>query len=126
MKAEWIELWIQQRFYFIEDKTSALVKAKLINQEIRQIGGIMRALKFGWIQDRIDKVKAAMPEKVLGVNCYPNDAEKLPVGMTIAPTLEVESSTKERFADRDIEPLRVVRWSESLEFQFSTGFMLNT
>ena len=74
--------------YFIEDKTSALVKEATDNQKFRQIGGIMEALKFGWIQDRIDKeVKAAMPEKVLEVNCYPNDAKKLPVGMTIAPTL---------------------------------------
>ena len=77
----------------------------------------MEALKSGWIQDRIDsEVKAAMPEKVLGVNFYPNDAEKLPEGINIAPTLS-RIEHKERFADRDIEPLRVVRWSESLEFQ---------
>ena len=104
--------------YFIEDKTSTLVKeAKLICKEIRQIGGIVEALKSGWIQDRIDsEVKEAMPEKVLGVNFYPNDAEKLPEGITIAPTLS-RIEHMERFADRDIEPLRVIRWSESLEFQ---------
>jgi methylmalonyl-CoA mutase len=104
--------------YFIENKTAAFVKeARLIWKEITQLGGILEALRSGWIQDRIDsEVKTAMPEKVLGVNFYPNDAEKLHEGITVAPPVS-RAEHKERFMDRDIEPLRVVRWSEPLEFQ---------
>ncbi|MDC1022662.1 hypothetical protein OAQ85_04415, partial [Schleiferiaceae bacterium] len=71
----------------------------------------------GWIQDRIDKeVREAMPEKILGVNVYPMDGEKLPEEMSVAQPLS-RVKHKERFMDRDIEPLRVIRWSEQLEFE---------
>ena len=104
--------------YFIENKTSDFVKsATLVLKEIRQMGGIIEALKSGWIQDRIDKeVREAMPEKILGVNVYPMDGEKLPEEMSVAQPLS-RVKHKERFMDRDIEPLRVIRWSEQLEFE---------
>ena len=102
--------------YFIENKTAELVaQATDILKEVRALGGLVEALKKGWVQDRIDsEVSTAMPNEVLGVNLYPLDGEELPEGMK-ASKRATRAAHQERHKDKEIEPLRAVRWAAELE-----------
>jgi len=102
--------------YFIENKTAELVaEATDILKEVRALGGLVEALKKGWVQDRIEaEVSAAMPEEVLGVNLYPLDGEALPEGMQ-ASKRGTRVAHQEKHKDKEIEPLRAVRWAAELE-----------
>ena len=87
--------------YFIENKTAELVaQATDILNEVRALGGLVEALKKGWVQDRIDsEVSTAMPNEVLGVNLYPLDGEELPEGMKASRELQeplTKSATRTR------------------------------
>lgn len=102
--------------YFIENKTAELVtEAKEILSEIRTMGGILEALRAGWIQDRVDaEVARAQPEKILGVNLFPADASESTDAFKIKPrTSRVEHQAANK--GKEIEPLRAVRWASELE-----------
>ncbi|MBA4738135.1 MAG: hypothetical protein H2059_03120, partial [Cryomorphaceae bacterium] len=102
--------------YFIENKTAEFVaEATAILNEVRALGGLVEALKKGWVQDRIDsEVNAAIPNEVLGVNLYPLDGEELPEGMKASKRVN-RAAHQERHKDKEIEPLRTVRWAAELE-----------
>jgi len=102
--------------YFIENKTAELVaEATDILKEVRALGGLVEALKKGWVQDCIEnEVNVAMPNEVLGVNLYPLDGEALPEGMQ-ASKRGTRVAHQEKHKDKEIEPLRAVRWAAELE-----------
>jgi methylmalonyl-CoA mutase len=102
--------------YFIENKTAELVaQATDILKEVRLLDGLVEALKKGWVQDRIEaEVSTAMPSEVLGVNLYPLDGEELPEGMKTTKR-DTRAAHQERHKDKEIEPLRAVRWAAELE-----------
>ncbi|HCP40839.1 MAG TPA: hypothetical protein DIT65_03525 [Cryomorphaceae bacterium] len=102
--------------YFIENKTAELVNtATQILTEVRSLGGLVEALKKGWVQDRIEnEVNVAMPKDVLGVNLYPLEGDELPKAMTVSK-LTNRATQKARHKNKQIEPLCAVRWAAKLE-----------
>lgn len=104
--------------YFVEQLTSTLCEqAWSMLQTIRQQGGLLEALRAGWVQDLLDReVAAAQPEKVLGVNLYPNAKDTLPDAYIVKEPKSREAH-KSAHADKEIEPLRPLRWAARAEFE---------
>ncbi|MEY2963321.1 MAG: hypothetical protein RL754_582, partial [Bacteroidota bacterium] len=71
--------------FFIESQTAEMVEgAWAILENITQKGGILEALRNGIIQNLLEEqVERTMPEKVLGVNLYPLQSQKLPDQMIV-------------------------------------------
>ncbi|MEY2962861.1 MAG: hypothetical protein RL754_122, partial [Bacteroidota bacterium] len=63
-----------------------------------------------------EQVERTMPEKVLGVNLYPLQSQKLPDQM-IVKALRTRQEHKAMYSDREFEPLRPVRWAANAEFE---------
>jgi methylmalonyl-CoA mutase len=101
--------------YFIETLTKELCEeAWEMAQEVREMGGIIEALKSNWIQDKIwAEAAEAAPSEYLGVNKFPA-ATGFPEGFEPSDTVSRTAHQKE-FSACDIEPLRPVRWAEALE-----------
>ena len=101
--------------YFIETLTKELCEeAWEMAQEVREMGGIIEALKSNWIQDKIwAEAAEAAPSEYLGVNKFPA-ATGFPEGFEPSDTVSRRAHQKE-FSACDIEPLRPVRWAEALE-----------
>ena len=96
------------------DSRDAIDGIAILN-EVRALGGLVEALKKGWVQDRVDsEASAARPKEVLGVNLYPLDGEELPEGMK-ASKRGTRAAHQQRHKDKEIEPLRAVRWAAELE-----------
>lgn len=104
--------------YFIETKTEELcAEAWDLLQKIRELGGIVEALRNGWVQDKLaTEVQAAIPEKFLGVNIFPEKSQVLPADLQLQP---LKSRTEHQLAHKDseIEPLIPVRWAANLEHE---------
>jgi len=102
--------------YYIETLTDELSKAAWETLgNLRDQGGILEALKKGWVQDELAReVEKAMPEKVMGVNLFPNAEEELPSTYSPKKSIERESWQK-RHKDKSIEPLIPVQWAADLE-----------
>lgn len=103
--------------YFLEQLTDEFAKdAWSILNEIREQGGLLDALKKGWVQEKLaTEVAEAMPQKILGVNLYPADL-KLPKGYVPSQPLTRED-WKAKHLGKEIEPLQPVRWSAIAEFE---------
>ena len=103
--------------YFIESLTDELAASGWkCFQEIEKEGGYVGALKSGYIQDLVAEDEAAESKEIsegsraiLGVNLYPNTAEKM------KPEIEeaLFCSTSEK--ETEVEPIQVIRASEELE-----------
>jgi methylmalonyl-CoA mutase len=101
--------------YFIETLTQELCESAWeIAQEVREMGGILTALKSNWIQDKIWKeASEAAPSDYLGVNKFPAVAG-FPEGFKPAAPVS-RAVHQKQFAECEIEPLRPVRWAAALE-----------
>lgn len=106
--------------HFIETKTEELcTEAWSMLQEIRALGGIVEALRHGWVQDKLDaEVQAAIPEKFLGVNIFPEISQVLPADLQLKP-LKLRSEHQAAHNNKEIEPLIPVRWAANLELERS-------
>lgn len=108
--------------FFIEQQTEGLCSAawEVLN-EVREQGGIVEALKHGWVQDKLaTDAASAMPEKVLGVDLYPDADQELPEGFTVVPTTD-RAAHQAKHSDKEIEPLIPVRWASNAEYQRATA-----
>ena len=101
--------------YFIETLTQELCESAWeIAQEVREMGGIVSALKSNWIQDKIwAEASEAKPSEYLGVNKFPA-ATGFPEGFKPASPVS-RAAHQKQYAQCDIEPLRTVRWAAALE-----------
>jgi methylmalonyl-CoA mutase len=102
--------------FYIETLTDEFGKAAwAILGEIREQGGLLEALEQGWVQDELATEKAkAMPEKVMGVNLYPNAKDALPAGY-VAKKNRSREDWQKRHEGKSIEPLIPVQWAADLE-----------
>ena len=103
--------------YFIENLTAEISKkAWSVFKAIESKGGFVEALKIGWLQGLIHDQAAAendrvssSDKKVLGVNLYPKDDEKM------SEQVDRAMFCSEPQQDTEVEPIRMQRWSEALE-----------
>jgi len=102
--------------YYLETLTDQFAKSAWeILGEIREQGGLLEALRKGWVQEVLAKeVEKATPAKVMGVNLFPNEKDVLPQGYTPQEKIE-RSQWQKRHQDKEIEPLIQVQWAAELE-----------
>lgn len=95
--------------YYIENLTQSIAEAawKLF-LEIEDMGGILKAIKTGWIQDEVEKSANQRREDVanrrlilLGTNQYPNTSEEMLGKINFSE--EEEMLEEEMYADDDTE-----------------------
>lgn len=85
-----------------------------IAQEVREMGGIITALKSNWIQDKIwTEASEAARSEYLGVNKFPA-VTGFPQGFKPAAPAS-RAAHQKKFAECVIEPLKAVRWAAALE-----------
>ena len=108
--------------YFLEQQTDLLCKeAWEVLNDVRAQGGIVEALRTGWIQDTLaTDTQASMPEKVLGVDLFPEAAQGLPEGFVAVPAKD-RAEHQATHSDKEIEPLIPVRWASNAEYTRSTA-----
>ena len=105
--------------YFLESLTTELAASGWkCFQEIEERGGYIAALKSGYIQglvagdhERESEKVADGTKSILGINLYPNADEKM--GPEIEQALFCSDSKKAT----EVEPIRAIRTSESLELK---------
>mgnify|MGYP000391305212 CR=1 FL=1 len=104
--------------YFVETLTQELCEdAWAYFQEIKAQGGLLAALEKGTVQDRIaSEVERAEPEKVLGVNLFPQAGQRLPEQFIARPA-RGRDEHKALFQGASFEPLRPIRWAAAAEYE---------
>lgn len=103
--------------YFIERLTKEIAeKAWGIFKEIENEGGYVASLKSGWLQGLVHQqaeeesaLVTAGDKKVLGVNLYPKEDER------IASEVDEAMFCGDSPTETEVEPIRMQRWSEALE-----------
>ncbi len=95
--------------YYIENLTQSIAEAawKLF-LEVEEMGGIIKAIKSGWIQEEVEKSANQRRDDIanrrlvlLGTNQYPNTSEEMLEKISFSD--EDEMMEEERYADEDTE-----------------------